>query len=81
MKKELTQAELIEDFKQYVVLTVHNVVQESEERVMTKLGAQIDHLRSDISDGFQAIAKIFDQHQSQLDSHDKSIRTLESLAA
>lgn len=75
--KELTQAELVEDFKQYVTVVVTTVVKESESR----LRSEIRELRQDVESGFAAIGDTFENHQKQLDKHDNVIKRLQAMAA
>ena len=88
-QKRLSQAELIEDFKQYVAVTVTNVVtgavQESETRIKSVLKSEfrieIGKLRSDMNDGFAGIADILENHQGQLDKHERAIKKLQTKVA
>lgn len=68
-RKRLSQAELIDDFKQYVAVVVANTVgsavQESE-----------NSIRNELRNGFDGIAEIFENHQHQLDRHDRDIKKL-----
>ncbi len=87
-RKRLTQAELIDDFKQYVAITVTNTVTDivtdavhgSEMRIKKELRAETAELRTEVREGFASIAEIFDFHQKQLNGHDRAIKRLQAKA-
>lgn len=47
-KKDPTIQEMIEDFKQYIGHTVANTIKESEERIKSELGTQIQNAKKDL---------------------------------
>jgi hypothetical protein len=76
MAKRLTQAELIEDFKQYVsqfvTATLATALIDSE----TRIRSEIQDLRQEMNDGFAGITDIVEMHQTQLDRHETDIQKL-----
>jgi len=76
MAKELTQAEMIDDFKQFVGASISASEKNVTEKLTRELGGRIDRLRSEMHDGFAGIADIFENHQSQLDEHNRDIKLL-----
>ena len=74
MAKRLTQVELIEDFKQFVAATVRT----SEISIKEELRADIASLRREMLDGFASICDTFDNHQAQLNRHDRDIKRLKT---
>lgn len=84
--------EMIEDFKQYVAVTVSAAVSQSESRLEARLEAKlggridslearltnrIDKLEHNMNDGFATIGDIITAHNDQLDNHENRLRLLE----